>query len=176
MCFAMNRVENALAMYDKVCTCNACVMHMFRFVYMYRVEKGPGHVRQGGLRICAYKHIYMLAYMHACIYMHMHACRERPGDARRMHAMYTCICTCTVGGRLPACTHAHICIYVYAYAQVVDIWYKCLASVLAGQGEGGPQGGGAHGGGPAPSLSESKGAEGTEMLSQILKRREECAR
>ena len=45
----------------------------------------------------------------------------------------------------------------------MDVWYKCLASVLAAKGDG-----------PAPVLSEAKGSEGIEMLSQILKRREEC--
>lgn len=49
------------------------------------------------------------------------------------------------------------------YDKVVDVWYKCLASVLAAKGDG-----------PAPVLSEAKGSEGIEMLSQILKRREEC--
>ena len=45
----------------------------------------------------------------------------------------------------------------------MDVWYKCLASVLAAKGDG-----------AAPVLSEAKGSEGIEMLSQILKRREEC--
>ena len=42
------------------------------------------------------------------------------------------------------------------YDKVVDIWYKCLASVLAAKADG-----------PAPMLSEAKGSEGIEMLSQV---------
>jgi tetratricopeptide (TPR) repeat protein len=48
------------------------------------------------------------------------------------------------------------------YDKVVDIWYKCLASVLTKEGA------------PRGALGEAKGSEGIEMLTQILKRREEC--
>ena len=53
------------------------------------------------------------------------------------------------------------------FDKVVDIWYKCLAAVLAAKSSGAAA--------PAtPALSEAKGSEGIEMLTQILKRREEC--
>merc|ERR1719272_2361848 len=53
------------------------------------------------------------------------------------------------------------------FDKVVDIWYKCLAAVLAVKSSGAAA--------PAtPALSEAKGSEGIEMLTQILKRREEC--
>ena len=46
--------------------------------------------------------------------------------------------------------------------KVVDIWYKCLAAVLAASSKADGAGGG-----PAPALTESKGSEGIEMLSQV---------
>merc|ERR1712070_1200686 len=47
------------------------------------------------------------------------------------------------------------------YDKVVDVWYKCLAALLGKETR-------------AP-LSEAKGSAGVEMLTLIIKRREECA-
>jgi len=47
------------------------------------------------------------------------------------------------------------------YDKVVDIWYKCLAALMSKEAR--------------QPLSESKGSAGVEMLTLILKRREECA-
>jgi tetratricopeptide (TPR) repeat protein len=47
------------------------------------------------------------------------------------------------------------------YDKVVDIWYRCLAALLAKDA--------------ANPLSEAKGHAGVEMLKVILQRREECA-
>merc|ERR1711988_1817643 len=49
------------------------------------------------------------------------------------------------------------------FDKVVDIWYKCLANVLS-----------ANEAAPNEGLGEAQGSEGIEMLTQILKRREEC--
>jgi len=47
------------------------------------------------------------------------------------------------------------------YDKVVDIWYKCLAALLSKEAR--------------QPLSEAKGSAGVEMLTHILRRREECA-
>jgi tetratricopeptide (TPR) repeat protein len=47
------------------------------------------------------------------------------------------------------------------YDKVVDIWYKCLASLMTNQDR--------------PPLSDATSAAGVEMIAHILKRREECA-